>query len=95
VHRHALIVIIDLEHDSMLIHVERAKVVFLIRIVRVAKVVEHRDRPSLRQQRGVIFNGRHAMSVNHRSPGHGKSGAGRHEFGSMPPVSLPLTQPAP
>src|SRR6476469_6722591 len=33
--------------------------------------------------------------LNHRSPSHGKSGAGRREFGPGPPVPPALTQPAP
>jgi hypothetical protein len=36
--------IIDLEHDHVTIGLERAKVVFLVRVVRVTKVVEDRDR---------------------------------------------------
>jgi hypothetical protein len=42
--RHGLIEIIDLEHDGMPIDIKRAKVVLFVRIVRVAKVIEHRDR---------------------------------------------------
>jgi hypothetical protein len=33
--------------------------------------------------------------LNHGSPGHGKSGAGRREFGSAPPVPPALIQSAP
>ena len=38
-----VIEIIDLEHDHVTIGLERPKVVLLVRVVRVAKVVEHRD----------------------------------------------------
>ena len=43
VHRDALIEVIDLEKDPVAICIERAKVVFFVRVVRMAKVVEHRD----------------------------------------------------
>jgi hypothetical protein len=43
VHRQVLVVIIDFEHHGVPIHVKRPEVVFLVRVVRVAKVVEHRD----------------------------------------------------
>ena len=35
--------IIDLEHDHVTVSLERPKVVLLVRVVGVAKVVEHRD----------------------------------------------------
>jgi hypothetical protein len=41
--RHGLIVIIDLEHDDVAVHVKCPKVVLFVRVIGVAKVVEHRD----------------------------------------------------
>ena len=42
--RDGLVEVIDLEKDPVAVDFEWPKVVFLIRVVRVAKVVEHRDR---------------------------------------------------
>ena len=42
-HRQVLIEVIDLEHDHVTVGLERPKVVFLVRVVRMAKVVKHRD----------------------------------------------------
>ena len=42
-HQDALIKIIDLEHDDVPVNVERAKVVLLVRVVRMAEVIEDRD----------------------------------------------------
>src|ERR1700724_2272464 len=39
----ALVEVVDLEKDPMAVGVERAKVVFFVRVVGVAKVIEHSD----------------------------------------------------
>jgi hypothetical protein len=39
----ALVEIVDLEKDPMAVSVERAKVVFFVRVVGVTKVIEHCD----------------------------------------------------
>ena len=42
-HRHALIQTIDFEHDHVTVSLERPEVVLFVRVVRVTKIVEHRD----------------------------------------------------
>jgi hypothetical protein len=44
VHWHAVIEIVDLEKDPVAVGLERSKVVFLMRVVRMAKVVEDSNR---------------------------------------------------
>ena len=59
-HRHALIKIIDFEHDHVTVSLERPEVVLFVRVVRVAKVVEHRSHvatfETARLRRGQTFD---------------------------------------
>jgi hypothetical protein len=63
-----MIEIIDLEHDHVAIGFERSKVVFLMRVVGVAKVVEHRDRLD-NPLDGRWAEGRHARCYDGRPAG--------------------------